>query len=69
MSDGNALQRVDKYRTKHFPGCYLFIFLVLTFMCEILPAKAFEVLSNVSQAKRSIRQHLLFTLRWYNLLK
>ena len=40
-SFSDKLQRVNKNHTKHFPLCYLFILLVLRFICE-LSAKGFE---------------------------
>ena len=36
----DTLQRVNKYRTTQFPWCYLFISVVLRFMCEIWPKKS-----------------------------
>ena len=36
----NFNDRVNKIRTKHFPLCYLFILLVLRFICEYLSVES-----------------------------
>ena len=46
----DTLQRVNKNRTKHFPWCYLFILLVLRFICEFFSVERL-VLRDLSRAE------------------